>query len=425
MSRILYYTILILLIIQLSMLAQFAGGSGTEADPWLIRTPENLDSLRYYLGADNTDKYFKQIADINLGVAPWNEGAGWEPIGRDSAEFQGNFEGVDENFYIIKLTINDSLKNYASLFGVISNATINDVHIYDCNITGHSGCGPLVGTSFTTVIRNCSATGIVRGSGNEIGGLIGASLEDSITCCYSQVNVSGNYGVGGLAGFTDQNTFVSDCFTTGSVKGNDFLGGFIGANFTETPNKNCYSIGAVSGDFFGVGGFAGSSSSFPINCYWNIETSGMLTSPVGEGRTTEEMIYPLNEYTYGGWDFENTWQIDPLLNGGYPYLKWQNLTGIEDQSSRVPDEFTLFQNYPNPFNPVTKISYSLPQGFSGNVILSIYNANGQLVKELVNDKKSSGIYSVEFNSEGLNSGMYFYRLKTANSDISKKMILLK
>jgi len=93
MSRILYFTIPILLIIQFSLFAQFAGGSGTEADPWLIRTPENLDSLRYYLGADNDDKYYKQIADIDLGVAPWNVGEGWEPIGRDSTFFMGNYDG--------------------------------------------------------------------------------------------------------------------------------------------------------------------------------------------------------------------------------------------------------------------------------------------------------------------------------------------
>src|SRR5699024_8756635 len=54
--------------------ADFAGGDGTKENPYLIETPEQLDKVRDNLGA-----HYKLIADIDLGVAPYNEGEGWEP----------------------------------------------------------------------------------------------------------------------------------------------------------------------------------------------------------------------------------------------------------------------------------------------------------------------------------------------------------
>jgi hypothetical protein len=55
----------------------FEGGDGTEEFPYLIATAEQLDMVRHC----NYDTYFKQIADIDLGTSPWNQGEGWLPIG--------------------------------------------------------------------------------------------------------------------------------------------------------------------------------------------------------------------------------------------------------------------------------------------------------------------------------------------------------
>ena len=53
----------------------------------------------------------------------------------------------------------------------------------------------------------------------------------------------------------------------------------------------------------------------------------------------------------------------------------------------IPVEYALEQNYPNPFNPSTKIEFSLPEDVN-NVTLTIYNALGQRVAELVNSNGS-------------------------------------
>jgi len=98
-------------------------------------------------------------------------------------------------------------------------------------------------------------------------------------------------------------------------------------------------------------------------------------------------------------------------------------TSVDENSSGLPADFILYQNYPNPFNPDTKIKYNIPN--EGKVELLIYNNLGQRIALLVDSYQSAGVHSVEFNSSGLVSGVYFYQLKFNNSTLIKKMLLLK
>ena len=88
-----------------------------------------------------------------------------------------------------------------------------------------------------------------------------------------------------------------------------------------------------------------------------------------------------------------------------------------------PMQFYLSQNYPNPFNPKTFISYQLP--VSSEVILVIYDELGNEITTLVNENKSVGSYSVEFDASSLSNGVYFYRLQAGSFVQTRKMILLK
>ncbi|MDZ7624261.1 MAG: FlgD immunoglobulin-like domain containing protein [Ignavibacteriaceae bacterium] len=63
----------------------------------------------------------------------------------------------------------------------------------------------------------------------------------------------------------------------------------------------------------------------------------------------------------------------------------------------IPTVYALEQNYPNPFNPSTVIEFSLPEDVS-NVKLSIYNALGEKVAELVNSALTAGRYSYQWNA---------------------------
>ena len=98
------------------------------------------------------------------------------------------------------------------------------------------------------------------------------------------------------------------------------------------------------------------------------------------------------------------------------------LTGT-GESTLKSNDYILNQNYPNPFNPTTEINFSLAK--SGNISLMIYDISGSVVDTLVEGYMNEGKHSVIFNAEGLNSGVYFYRLKTDNFTSTRKMILIK
>jgi hypothetical protein len=90
----------------------------------------------------------------------------------------------------------------------------------------------------------------------------------------------------------------------------------------------------------------------------------------------------------------------------------------------IPDKYSLEQNYPNPFNPSTVIEFSLPEDVS-NVKLSVYDALGEKVAELVNTALTAGKYQYQWNAENVATGMYIYELRTDKFVSVKKMILMK
>jgi glucose/arabinose dehydrogenase len=88
-----------------------------------------------------------------------------------------------------------------------------------------------------------------------------------------------------------------------------------------------------------------------------------------------------------------------------------------------PSRFALEQNYPNPFNPTTNIQFTIIN--RQLTILKVYDVLGRVVATLVNETKSPGSYEVEWNAEGVSSGMYFYRLAAGPFVETCKMLVVK
>ncbi|MBK7445855.1 MAG: T9SS type A sorting domain-containing protein [Ignavibacteria bacterium] len=104
------------------------------------------------------------------------------------------------------------------------------------------------------------------------------------------------------------------------------------------------------------------------------------------------------------------------------------ITNINNTEYINADNFLLQQNYPNPFNPKTIINYAIPSNVkrqTSDVKLIIYNSLGKQITTLVNRKQNAGSYSVEFNGEGLPSGIYFYKIEAGDFTETKRMVLLK
>ena len=109
------------------------------------------------------------------------------------------------------------------------------------------------------------------------------------------------------------------------------------------------------------------------------------------------------------------------------------ITNVENLAeSNSPETFSLSQNYPNPFNPNTTIQFDIP--FTGKqmikVQLRIYNLSGELIRTLVNEEKSPGIYQVHWDGmdetgNQVASGIYLCQFRAGDFNHSRKMILMK
>jgi len=127
----------------------------------------------------------------------------------------------------------------------------------------------------------------------------------------------------------------------------------------------------------------------------------------------------------------------PIILGTYKDFGWRidsTVVGIAEKMVDVPDVFRLEQNYPNPFNPSTKIQFALPR--ESVVRLIVYDVLGREVMKVVDEIRSAGYHTVEWNGENtsgsrVSSGVYFFRIET--KDVAgqvpfmsvKRMMLLK
>ena len=222
------------------------------------------------------------------GGAYWDSGAGWTPIGTDSARYTGDFKG--NGFTIDRLLINRSglPGDYQGLFGAISGASrIETLGVTNADVSGRNRVGILVGDNQGAVVA-CYTAGSVSGSAY-VGGLVG-SLTGSITTSYSLASANGASITGGLVG---------NKWGNGSI-------------------TNSYSIGLVrrtgSGSATTIGGLAGSSAvgtGAVTASYYDRTTSGCdtggsngcTTSAAGTAQTTAELQGPTG-YTgiYAAWN---------------------------------------------------------------------------------------------------------------------------
>jgi hypothetical protein len=107
----------------------------------------------------------------------------------------------------------------------------------------------------------------------------------------------------------------------------------------------------------------------------------------------------------------------------------ENINSIENQTSKLPADFSLEQNYPNPFNPTTLINYFVPE--ESIVKIRIYNLLGEKISELINQEINPGNHSEIWNAERFSSGVYFYVFEALGLNskkvvkLTRKMMLIK
>ena len=273
-------------------------GEGTILSPFLISTFSDLESI----GDEDRplNAYYKVINDILMTPTQsplYNEGLGWEPIGDLSTPFTGQFDG--DNHTISGLFI-DRNSDLIGLFGKVEGV-IKNLKLTNGNVGGKDKVGGVCGES-TGILSCCYYEGTIFGE-NYLGGVCGNLNGAVIDKSFSTGDVFGTSNIGGLVGKAT-NSDVTDSYSEADTSGTSGVGGLVGV-VDITNIINCYSIGLVSGTT-DYGGLVGSETdSTATYSYWNTQTSNQANSPLGVGRTTDEMKNPDN---YTGWDFDTIWE---------------------------------------------------------------------------------------------------------------------
>ncbi len=230
----------------------FSAGTGSRSDPFIIKTADQLNSVRWHLTS-----HFKQMAGISLSTADlagfsWYDAAtGWEPIGSSPEfPFQGSYLGGS----ISGLTINRPTSEIAGLFGYISNnAVLDGVGIANTEINARKNLGALVGVNNGKLL-NCISSGFKTTGVENIGGLVGVNY-GSIHKCTTKGQASGSIAIGGLTG-RNMGGIITNCVVSFNASGSQLVGGLAGANTGSV--MHCGSFARIDGDI-GLGGLIGSS----------------------------------------------------------------------------------------------------------------------------------------------------------------------
>lgn len=273
----------------------FAGGTGTENDPWRIENAEQLAYLAQQVnnGTDYERQHFLLVSDLDLN------GKEWTPIGTGSKSFWGGFDGGGHT--ITGMTITGD-RDYVGLFGECHNFTtassyIKSVTVKGANISGKSFVGAIAGVGAN--ISDCYSIENTICARRQVGGVCG-SLIGNISGCYNSSSVSGIFTAGGIMGTASYegnvgNGVVQYCYNIGAVtvsQQDSYVGGITGASANKYEISNCLNCGKITGKGKNVGGIAGSTDSnymnFIGNCYYN---SDLNNAGVGEGAS--DKVIPL------------------------------------------------------------------------------------------------------------------------------------
>ena len=291
------------------------GGSGTQDAPYQIGSGAELAWLANAVNnASSVTKLYVELTDdIDLGNQPWT------PIGKDSHEFTGCFDGQGHTVSGLKV---EGVAD-AGLFGVAKAATIKNV-VVQGTVSGTSCAAGILARAKTTActIENCGNEADVTASkyaGGILGGIGTYGVSCAISGCYNTGTIvntgNGNYAAG-IIGYDYGVTPVTDCYNVGAVASSSGYAGGIRGNLSSTVGTitRCYNTGAVTGKTSGA--IAPSSSNVLKNCYYL--NTGTDVNENATAMSSSEMQTTLLDKLGA-----DNWKTVRGVNSGYPVLAWQ------------------------------------------------------------------------------------------------------
>lgn len=281
----------------------FAGGDGTQNNPFQIETAAQLAHFAKNVNAGNwyDGEYIVLKNDLDLNNQEWT------PIGNARKPFKGNFDG--NNHTVTGMKISGAL-DCVGLFGGCTRhnvySAIKNITVKNSDIHGEKFVGAIVGRAEEINIENCRSIGNTINGETDVGGIcgkIGGYSGGKVSQCYNSSKVTGGGRVGGIAGM---GSIAENCLNTGEITiireayrsacGGIF--GIFGDATTSARVTACVNLGKVSGgeSFGGIVGKTETSSTGHIsNCYYNMDaitggfdagtalTAGQLCGALPEG----------------------------------------------------------------------------------------------------------------------------------------------
>ena len=322
----------------------FGGGSGTESDPYLIYTAEELAYLASRVNSGNSysGQYFKLMNDIDLA------GKEWSPIGKSeyttnftsaSYVFSGNFDG--NNHVISNLCVTQNKTSVNGLFGCARYASFKNLGIEGATVSNRVTSyriagGALLAYGENVNVDRCYAIGatvsaVGSDSPSSAGGLIGIIKTATVSNCFTHADVFSNLSAGGIVGSQYSSvSHIINCYSVGNISHDTTANGRTEKNFGgilgycgDTHNsgsiKGCFYVGHLN-TTYDRGGICGRPhASVPITNSYYCLTSGSVNMYNGTSTSHANLTSEIWIETNLPWDFDEIWTFDGVSE--YPTLR--------------------------------------------------------------------------------------------------------
>lgn len=294
---------------------KFAGGDGSQNNPYLIEDAFDLDAVR-----NGLDKRYKLIKDIDLNISPFNQGEGWVSINCFTAVFDGDGHKI-KNLLINRME-KPTQGLFINLIGLIKNLTLDN-----CNIKADVSSSILVGGSSYGIIENCSVINSKISSKCDATWCGNIGLLCSI--CHtgdSKIGQIKNCRVQGEIEILSESTI-------------SYVGGITGQVSANCTVRNCYSCVSIKGEvnsYSAIGGYNNTSIIQKVFYDSDVYKNSLSDKIIGLAKTEFEAS---QTFIGASWDKEvlnDGTKIWTIKNGKYPMLWFEkNIKYLMQDKSSV------------------------------------------------------------------------------------------
>lgn len=399
--------------------AQFASGTGTSTDPYVIMTTNQFQQMTNYKGS-----CFILMSDLDFTGFSLNSIGSYGSGDNSPDRFHGVFDG---NGHTIKnIVMNKPTDWDLSIFGVVDGATIKKIIVNNCQVTGSGRMGVLTGlTCRTTIDQVAVVNSSCIASGPHAGGITGPLVNSTITNCYTQsCTLKSGDSAGGISSAFEGGaaSLIQNCYSTSTVETTYNSAGILG----NSNNDNCSVIGCLAANSNVINNNPipsnslsarvanKSASGTTLNRNYaltsiningiTVTSNNTISTQNGADVTTNDLTTDFYTNTLQ-FDMNSIWKLDQSISQ-YPVFQWQTQGGTTNVPVNKKDSYVIQKDNNN----------IIINGLTPLNTVSVYNISGTLVSQRIATKS---IEILPLNGNGI------FILKISSNTQTETVKLLK